>query len=331
MEPGWIAFIVLVSVLLIGGLGFFTSSIWYPRVESGGNIFVIMGKTLANLVLNIVPISLFGFGIVADIIKTEVRASIPTLAAFFSLILLRIGFLTQSATFPLFASSQAETNTATYWCSLPGLEFLENPVFPGSVLSTTIIAFYYIWWAINTPNQLVVVSYMMFAYAASLVQFTFGNCSSLYYPLFSLFGPGSSVLLQTTLLGLVISGFVYGLVYGVSRTSDPLAGLRIPAFPGTPVTPTISGNASCPVGTYDDGSGNCIPPTPNTTCPVGQKFFEADSIGPAGCRCPNGSLPINGGCPYNSSNQSGVPQQGEQTFVAELYKNGQLVTDSLSK
>jgi len=340
MDSGWIAFTVLMSLLVIGGLVFFTSSIWYPRAETGGNIFVVMMKTVINVIFNIVPISLFGFGIVADIIKTEVRASIPTLSAFFSLILLRLGFLLfGSTTFPLFASSGAETNTATYWCSLPGLEFLENPVFPGSVLSTTIIAFYYIWWAIGTPNQTVILAYMLFAYSASLFQFILGNCSSLYYPLpFLPFGPSSTVLIQTTLLGLIISGSVYGLISGIFRSLDPLANLRIPGFPipGAPVPVTPGSGITCPEGKYfDTDTGQCWC-NPGTS-----KSSDGVTCGSPPMRC--GALAKwddrKGQCVNNSSlssgqngpQQSGVPQEGEQTFVAELYKNGQLVTDSISK
>jgi hypothetical protein len=60
----------------------------------------------------------------------------------------------------------------------------------------------------------------------------------------------------------------------------------------------------------------------------------AASGGPAPAtlsKCPDGSVPIDGKCPYKPSSLSSQQvQDTENTFVAELYKNGQLVTDSIS-
>jgi hypothetical protein len=48
-------------------------------------------------------------------------------------------------------------------------------------------------------------------------------------------------------------------------------------------------------------------------------------------KCPDGSVPINGNCPYKIGHSQPVQDGGdENTFVAELYKNGQLVTDSIA-
>jgi hypothetical protein len=331
-SPGWIAFYSLL------GLVVFASSIFYFYIngylgrssfESGQtSIYGEFFKGFSKVLLNILPISLFTFGIVSDMINLEMRRSIPTIAAFLTLFIARIATI-NSANFPLFAE-QSQSNSNAYWCSLPGLEFFENPVFPSSMLSTTIIAFYYIWWSIGTPKAVLISAIMLFSWASTFVQFILGDCANIYYPIMYFTG-NFGILFQTTLLGLAISGFLYGLIWGVYRSLDPLVGLRIPGLPLSSSTPIIFGNASCPSGTYDDGSGNCVGPSPNPTCPVGRKWFEADSIGPAGCRCPNGTLPdSSGSCPY-ASNQTGVPSGGDQTFVAELYKNGQLVTDSISK
>lgn len=339
--PGWIAFWSLLGIIVSLGLLFYITKYTSQNgitAEPFTDLFGGLFGGLLRIVLNIIPIGLFSFGIVADIVKTELRASIPTIGTFITLILIRlISSIKSPSNFPLF-DSQSESNSANFWCSLPGLEFLENPFFPSSILSTAIIGFYYIWWSLGTSKQTLILSYMSFAISSTLIQFKLGSCENLYYPIIPLYN-GVGVILQTLLLGLGISGFLYGLIWGVYRNLDPLQGLNVLGS-STPTTspgkyscpgqnpPDKNGNC-CPVGTMPDSTGNCTSPSPNTTCPVGQKFFEADSVGPAGCRCPNGSLPINGGCPY-SSNQSGVAQEGEQTFVAELYKNGQLVTDSLS-
>ena len=47
-------------------------------------------------------------------------------------------------------------------------------------------------------------------------------------------------------------------------------------------------------------------------------------------KCPNGSVPIDGKCPFSPKKTLAVQGGDENTFVAELYKNGQLVTDSIS-
>jgi len=48
-------------------------------------------------------------------------------------------------------------------------------------------------------------------------------------------------------------------------------------------------------------------------------------------KCPDGSVPIDGRCPYRTGHSQPVQGGGdENTFVAELYKNGQLVTDSIA-
>lgn len=48
-------------------------------------------------------------------------------------------------------------------------------------------------------------------------------------------------------------------------------------------------------------------------------------------KCSDGSVPIDGKCPYKTGHSQPVQGGGdENTFVAELYKNGQLVTDSIA-
>jgi hypothetical protein len=48
-------------------------------------------------------------------------------------------------------------------------------------------------------------------------------------------------------------------------------------------------------------------------------------------KCPDGSIPIDGKCPYKTGHSQQAQGGGdENTFVAELYKNGQLVTDSIA-
>jgi hypothetical protein len=71
-------------------------------------------------------------------------------------------------------------------------------------------------------------------------------------------------------------------------------------------------------------------------CPDGGTV-EFNSAGQPICKntgvlakCPDGSVPIDGKCPYKTTGTSQAVQDTENTFVAELYKNGQLVTDSIA-
>jgi hypothetical protein len=281
-------------------------------------IFDGLPGLLARVLINSIPISLFTFGIIADIIKQEFRASIPSITALLLLIVLRV--FSSSQNFPLFAD-QGEANNSVFWCALPGFEFLENPWLPGSALATTIIIFYYLWWAIGTPYLPFVGAGVGIAFAAVCMQFIFGNCES-YYIGFeswfgSLFSKGKGALLGASVIGILVSGLLWTIVHFAAPYKNPLQELY--AF----------GNSNLSGGTKP------IPNLPGVSCPDGQTYSTGDLSGSAGCRCNNSKLPpINGRC-YSAENpnqsQSGVVQEGEQTFVAELYKNGKLVTDSLSK
>lgn len=353
MDSGWIAFTVLLSVLGIAIMLGLVKSYLFPVATVTQDAFTkLFGGILGGFLrmsLNVVPITLFTFGFASDLINQEMRMSIPSIAAFLLMIVLRALTTVQQMRGALPQFAPAGGDASQFFCTLPGLEFIENPWLPTSVLSTIIISFYYLFWAAHYGQKLALIGAITgFAVAASTLQFTLGSCANLYVNMIpSLRGFG--VLLPAWIVGLIVAGITYGVVVSVYPSKSPIApgaagSLVIPGgsqvIPGGTCGPGFTddgtGNcipvipgAKCAPGFYDDGSGNCVAPTPNQTCPVGQKYFEADSRGPAGCRCPDGTMPGSGGtCGF--ANQSSAPSGGEQTFVAELYRNGKLISSSLS-
>jgi hypothetical protein len=337
MDSGWIAFITLAVAVTLTGFWFLWNKSPFTAVSPGGNTFSqVFGPTVGSffqMLINLMPISLFTYGFVTDTIHQEVRGSIPSIAVLLSLLVGRVVTSIRGG-LSLF-QDQSESNSSVFWCSLPGLEYLENPYFPSTLFSSLTIGMYYLWWALHggsTNQQIIIGSIVAFSVASAFVQFTLGGCSNLYYALIPIKAGGMGVILQTVLVSALLSASLWGLIQGVYPEKNPLASLGIPQSSGNKTCPgqnppDKNGNC-CPIGTMPDSGGNCSAPTPNTTCPVGQKYFEADSTGPAGCRCPNGNLPVNGSCPY-SSNQSAAPSSSDQIVEARAYKNGVEVTQSI--
>jgi hypothetical protein len=317
MDSGWIAFITLAVAVTVAGLWFLWNKSPFTAVSPGGNTFSqTFGPTIGSffqMLINLMPISLFTYGFVADTVHQEVRRSIPSIAVLLSLLIGRVA-TSISGGLSLF-QDQSESNSSVFWCSLPGLEYLENPYFPSTLFSSLTIGMYYLWWALqmgSTNQQIIIGSIVAFSVASAFVQFTLGGCSNLYYALIPIKAGGMGIILQTVLVSALLSASLWGLIQGVYPEKNPLPPLGI--SPG-------------PTNT------NFIPTTipGNTTCPSGQTYSTGDNYGSAGCRCNNsGRPPVNGRC-YSSVNpdQSAAPSSSDQIVEARAYKNGVEVTQSI--
>jgi hypothetical protein len=332
---GW----VLTALLL--GLVIFQ---YYSRSapSSTGNIFDGPLGLMVKSFFNIIPFGLFSFGIVSDMIFQEVKMSIPSYAVITVMIILRAltGFAQTAGWIPSSFSTPGPSDTNQLWCSLPGLEFLENAFVPSSVFSSMTVLFYYLWWAVNTGQHVQSIGITtLIVMSTTTVQFVLGKCT----PLFMNFLPGAGalgVLFPTWLLSMFVSGMVFSLVLGIDRSKNPLS--NIPA-------PASSGSSPCPNGA--DNNGQCLGPNSGAgllgQCPDGYLPLDTNSC----IQCASAFASVIGGkCVSNDPrytvpdppvivNRSGAhkPIPGkdadkkpsslasEQTFVAELYKDGELV------
>jgi hypothetical protein len=264
-------FYILFSLLLFVSLAGVSSM----TEELGNFLWGVKGAlVLPQSFLNILPVSIFLYGPVSDLIHNEVVSGIPAYTSFFFLLLIRI--------ISIFFTRNLPTDSGTgqdIWCTLPGFEWLENPFFPSSVFTTIAISTYYMCWTIFTDSdkKSIILSGGFTAIALSLAQYAFGNCSSFYVPLG---GQGMwANLLLSMFLGTIIGTALYS-AYWSDGSKNP--------FWGNPQ----SKNGSATKNNNPISTSNLVSEVPNT---------------------------------------SSAPSGDEQTFVAELYKNGQLVAENISK
>lgn len=302
MDSGWIAFITLAVAVTLTGLWFLWNKTPFTAVSPGGNTFSqVFGPTIGSffqMLINLMPISLFTYGFVADTIHQEVRGSIPSIAVLLSLLIGRV-VTSISGGLSLF-QDQSESNSSVFWCSLPGLEYLENPYLPSTLFSSLTIGMYYLWWALQTGSanqQIIIGSIVAFSVASAFVQFTLGGCANLYYALIPIKTAGMGVIFQTVLVSAAISAGLWGLIQGVYPEKNPLPSLGIPSGPNTwNLGPQLTNlNKSCPAGQqWDNTKNQCVP--------------IWHSTGP---------------------NQSAAPSSSDQIVEARAYKNGVEVTQSI--
>jgi hypothetical protein len=300
-----------ISAVLIGILFYLYQNGTFNVLGSGassygGNLLFL----LLTFVVNIAPISLLLFGPILDLINrpSQVITSLPSVLVFGTLI---IGKLFDISRFGLSTYAKtAGTNETGIWCTLPGLEWFENKFFPSSLFTVSLLLTYYTIWSLR-----------LYGFSGSSIAFL---CVNVFFPLtlavmLFKFGPGCSdfyVFGTSSILLAIGLGVVFSL----------LAGFLTPIS----FNPFITMNSG---GGGGGGGGTPIIPG-SATCPAGQEYSTGDSSGSAGCRCINSKLPpINGRCySQENPNQSSAPSGQEQTFVAELYKNGQLVSsESIGK
>lgn len=335
MDSGWLAFTILFSIVVLGMLGFslrsYFTGVGLP-ISSLAFPFLLLTKVL--------PIGFLMTGPIMDIINSKgLVSSIPTIATLSALILFK-GISMFWAPVPFFEN--LSSNTSGFWCTLPGFEYFENPFLPSSILTSTIIGLYYIFWASKNNQQLLPVSAIsVAAIFGSILQFTLGGCSPYYKTLFG-YG-GNETIFWSLLVGTAVAGITFGFSTMGGMQNNPLFGINLGGGP--------AGTGGCPDGSMPNDQGGCDP-VPNmaggTNCPDGTYYSPDIGNGIPGCvstpgqagkvNCPTGSTydPSanngTGGCVMStySSRQSSAPQ-GEQTFVAELYKNGQMITQSIGK
>ncbi len=260
-------------------------------------------------VANLMPFALLAYGIAGDTVNQEFRLSIPSIAAFASILVVGLGS-------QMFASKNQvdlsdQDTSGTLWCTIPGLEGFESPYFPTAFISTAIIAIYYICWTLHSSKS-ITTPLLVFGiiFVAQFGTFIVGDCVSSYKPLF-----GSIVFNIFSSIGI---GSIIGLITYFSTFSNPQ--LNPYNLPG--------GSSSGASGGGNTGAGVC----PAGTTAVGNNLCKSSTGGSPVCE--SGFIMRRGKCEKQlTGGGHSYPVQGggdENTFVAELYKNGQLVTDSIA-
>jgi len=280
------------TLMLVALFFYLLSSGKYPDKfpTSLGYLFVI-----PKFLVNILPISFFIYGFVADMFKGEFKSSLPSVIALGCISLFKLAdTFSSSGTAAL--PSGASLNDSGVWCTLPGLEFLENPWIPTSLFTFSLIIFYYALMAWETPSTGTLNLYLWgigaVGSAAIMTMNTQAGCSNYYVWTFS------------SLLSLLLGAGLGSLSAWLVATTNPS------------LNPFLTSSGSGDRGIAGTGSTSWDPTQPATgkvTCPPNQVY-----------------LPATGTCVKTP--QSSPPTGDEQTFVAELYKNGQLIsTESIGK
>jgi len=298
-----------ISAVLIGILFYLYQRGTFSDVGGSGPFFSVGNGLLLLLifVVNIAPISLLLFGPILDLINRpkQVITSLPSVLVFGTLI---IGKLFDMSRFGLSTYTKtAGTNESGIWCTLPGLEWFENKFFPSSLFTVSLLLTYYTIW-----------SFRLYGSSGSSIVFL---CVNVFFPLLLAvmlfkFGPGCSDF------------YVYGtysilLAIGLGVVFSLLAGFLTP----------ISFNPFITMNSGGGGVGGRVPGS--EIAASGTTPWDPTNPASGKVNCPPNQtyLPATGTCvTMPSSNQSSAPSGQEQTFVAELYKNGQLVSsESIGK
>lgn len=253
-------------------------------------------------IVNIAPVSLLLFGPMVDLInRGQFVSSLPSVIIIGTLILGKLFDITKFGVSNY--TKTAGINETGIWCTLPGLEWLENKFFPSSLFTITLLLTYYTTW-----------SYRMYGFTTGFIIFL---CANFIFPLLLAamvfkFGPGcSDFYVYGTYSILLAIGL--GLVFSI-----PIGSFLPVSF--NPFNFRIPGSEIAAIGTTSWDPTN--PATGSGTTPwdpTGQNLCQKGTVWDNSAKkC----------IPLTSSALSGQ----EQTFVAELYKNGQLVSsESIGK
>jgi len=325
MDPWQVTTIALATVIVLAGL--YVSGM-LPRLAGSpaGNIANTYSSIFITFLSNFLPFAIFTAGFISDIIHLEWRSSIPGLAGLVAVVLIK--FVTSFTTFGLTTSD----NSATSWCTIPGLESLENPILPMAFVLTSTILFYYTYWTGHpgSPSVNVFAIITGVILLIQMVSFSIsGNCQDYYYLI-----PGPLGIAGNVIAAVAVGATVAGVAYlGVSaqtkfRGGDYNPFLRGPSSTGAsgpspaPDIPASGGKCANGTDAVKTPSGKRGCPTSSLVCPDGSKAFRE------GTRlfCPPVSYGMN-----QSSAQPSVGEDGDIYVLADLYKNGQLVTESISK
>lgn len=177
-DPYAIALTVILS--LIGAMLFFgvlSFGAYNPQRFAG------IGSILATLffaLINFIPFGLITFGAIADLIGQELRYSIGSLVGF---IAITLNFFLGKALGASVIPSGSEASDVLAWCTIPGMENLENTYLPMNIVSSSAIMTYYTIFAstVREPGQNLSI-WIGFAviYLLQLISFYGGGCSKYY-------------------------------------------------------------------------------------------------------------------------------------------------------
>jgi len=273
-----------------------------------------------QFISNVIPLAGILFGFAADVIVYhEFRASLPSVVCITLVLLSSIvsrGVFSMNNDSSLL-STQSVTNST--WCSIPGLEALESPYVPMIfTISSFMLTYYGAWNTVGASRDTVttIIAVSCGVILAQMLSFGFvSDCPKFFQPLtFYIKSPVWNILLAL-LIGSVVGGSTFlGTFYSDAARWNPMS--TRPSNSNQMPGPTCKG------GVTPDKTASGRP---------GCKTTDA--------KCPDGSIPFkeNGVsyCPptvenFENPQHTEPVQENEQTFVAEIYKNGQLVTESIA-
>lgn len=301
MDETWAIVITVFTTIAVLAL---SGYLWSQLGRSDFNSFGrgVDATVLFTFLTNILPFSLLGYGIAADIIDQQFRRSLPSIFAVGVSAI--IGIVTQ-----LYAGNQrinlsAQETTGRVWCTIPGLESMESPYIPTSFIATGTIMSYYLYWMSRngrTDNWKMATTFAVVLFF-QIVTFFGGDCQQSYI------GPSVNFLVS-----LGIGAVTGGIAYGVAQVNPIM-------FNPFDVPGGVASGSVCEPGQIRVKNG-CQESFSNREHMTSGKVLHCDS----------GFVEANGQCVKSLGGHSNpVEEDNENVFVAELYKNGQLVTDSIS-
>jgi hypothetical protein len=249
-----------------------------------------------------------------------VKLGVPSYGVLVALIFTRLLALVLPGygVIPQFTSPPPSNDSSTFWCTLPGLESLENPFFPSSVFSAVTIIAYYLYWAkIGSRQYTFIGALLAFVLAGTTIGFTLGQCHPYYLNLFP-FMKSFGVLIPTYALSFLVAGIIFSAVY-TDQSKNPTIGMNVGGGSASSGGSGSSGGwggfgTTCPPGQLKTERQFCIPCDSATSYVVGEKCVSKGSDNPS-----------------VSSNQTPADNGLGQLVEVKAYKNGVEVTDVLSK
>jgi hypothetical protein len=313
MDSGWIAF----SVLLVVVIGFYIKNVYYGTSPISSYAGLNVLKYISPFI-NVVPVAILFSGIFSDIFHQEVKLGIPSYGVLVALGFARIlsSWMQSTGLTPKFTDSPLASDSSTFWCTLPGLEMLENPFFPSSIFaSVTILAYYLYWTDIGSQQYQFIGALLAFVLSGTFIGFTLGQCHPYYLNMFP-FLRSFGVLIPTAALSFLVAGVIFGAVSG-DQSKNPTSGMNVGGSGGSSSGGGSSGGfggfgTGCPPGQEKTEKQFCIPCDTSTSIVIGEQCVPKDKSGVA-------------------SNQTPADSGLGQLVEVKAYKNGVEVTDSLSK
>lgn len=243
-------------------------------------------------VLNFIPFGLITFGFIADMIGQDFRYSIASLFGLLSIAMnWVIGMFTGHSSFISGGTEQPGTG----WCMIPGLEGFENRAMPMNLVSSATILTYYLIWAITQRDSAQNFSIYISTAVLLIIQiglFYSSGCSQYY------------VDSAGWRAGALVQGALWGAIgYGIIKAT---------AWWLTPFQNTMGqGNTNTGMGNREGFTSEHMLSGPGWDGSAQSTVFQK-LVPRTGAQC--------------SKDQS---QEGDE-FVCEAYKNGKLVTESIS-